>query len=105
MSPTLSFYLFGSPHIERDGQSVAIGRRKSMAMLAYLGVSGQGQSREALAAMFWPDLDQSRAFAYLRQALWSLNEALGEGWVAANRDSVELAPGNDLFKDHSAWRR
>ena len=33
---------------------------------------------DSLAALFWPDVEQSRAYAYLRTTLWTLNKALGE---------------------------
>ncbi len=39
----------------------------ALALLAYLAVTRQSHSRESLAALFWPDYDQSRAHAYLRR--------------------------------------
>ena len=69
----LALYLLGPPHIKRDGQAVDVGRRKAVALLAYLAVTGQGHSRDALATLFWPEHDQSRARAGLRRTLASFS--------------------------------
>ena len=49
--PTLKITLFGAPRIERDGAAVTLERRKSLALLAYLAVTGQAHGREALATL------------------------------------------------------
>ena len=59
--PRLSLYLLGPPRLELDGQPLDIGRRKAVALVAYLAVTGQGQRRDTLAALFWPEFSQSRA--------------------------------------------
>jgi DNA-binding SARP family transcriptional activator len=51
-------YLFGAPAIECSGISQHIPRRKAMALLAYLAVTQQSHSREALVALFWPEHDR-----------------------------------------------
>ncbi|HET7089904.1 MAG TPA: tetratricopeptide repeat protein [Anaerolineae bacterium] len=95
----LTLYLFGPPRLELDGAPVAIDRRKALALLVYLAVTRQSHSRESLAALFWPDYDQSRAYAYLRRTLWEINQALGEGWVMADRETVGLNPAVDPSSD------
>ncbi len=102
--PRLTIRLFGPPVIELDGRPVETDRRKAVALLAYLAVTGIPQSREALAALFWPDFDASRAFAYLRRTLWELGQALGEGVVAAERELVRLAPGAEVWVDVLAFQ-
>jgi predicted ATPase/DNA-binding SARP family transcriptional activator len=96
--------LFGSPEIELAGKPVETDRRKAVALLAYLAVTGVPQSRDALAALFWPDFDSSRAYAYLRRTLWELGHALGEGIIAAERDLVRLDPQADAWVDVSAFQ-
>ena len=81
--PPVHIYLFGAPRIERGGQTISFPRRKTLALLAYLAVTGGMQSRETLAALFWPDYDQSHAFANLRRELSRLKDALGGGSVLA----------------------
>ena len=69
----LKITLLGMPRIELNGEPVGTDRRKAVALLAYLAVTAVPHSRELLAAMFWPESDQSRAFAYLRRTLWEIN--------------------------------
>ncbi|MBL8058698.1 MAG: tetratricopeptide repeat protein [Anaerolineales bacterium] len=98
----LRVYLFGAPRVDRDGQPAGTDRRKALALLAYLALEGGRPAREKLAALLWPDYDQSRAFAYLRRTLWELNQLLGEGQVQADRDGVALA--QSLWIDVNEFR-
>jgi serine/threonine protein kinase/DNA-binding SARP family transcriptional activator len=86
----LALYFLGSPRIELAGEETRISRRKSLALLAYLAVTGDSHTRDALATLLWPEQDQSRARNSLRGALVSLRKALGEGWLEADRESVGL---------------
>jgi predicted ATPase/DNA-binding SARP family transcriptional activator len=92
----LNLRLLGAPRIESDGQMERISRRKALALLAYLAVTGSAHSRDSLTAFFWPDFDQSSAYAYLRTTLWTLNKSLGGDWLDAERDTVALRPGYHL---------
>ena len=51
----LNLYLLGPPRIERDGQKLHVGRRKALALLAFLAVENRPHSRETLAALLWPE--------------------------------------------------
>jgi len=86
----LKLFLFGFPRLERDGKAVEINRRKSMALAAYLAVTRKPQSREALATLCWPDLDQKLAQASLRTTLWYMNKIFGPEWLTIGRDHIEL---------------
>ncbi|HLE26902.1 MAG TPA: tetratricopeptide repeat protein [Anaerolineales bacterium] len=97
--PRLTLHLFGPPRLELDGVQVETDRRKALALLAYLAVTRQSHTREALAALFWPEREPSRAYAYLRRALWEVNQAVGEGWVLADRETVSLNPDADWRLD------
>ena len=90
--PRLALYLLGPPRIERDGTPVQMRRRKAVALLTYLVMTGSSHSREKLATLLWPESNQSRALANLRVALVALNDALGEGWLAIDRENVRLSP-------------
>jgi DNA-binding SARP family transcriptional activator len=87
---SLLLYLFGSPRIEHQGVPVEIDRRKALALAAYLAVSDQPMSRDIVAAMLWPDLDQQRARAALRSTLPTLTSQLPEGWIIADRMTLSL---------------
>ena len=65
----LDLHLFGPPRVRLDGEELRFDTRKALAMLAVLAVSGREHSRDALAAMLWPDLDRTRARATLRRTL------------------------------------
>ena len=47
----LAVSLFGAPGVTRDGVAVPFARRKTLALLAYLAVSGRAHNRDALAAL------------------------------------------------------
>jgi DNA-binding SARP family transcriptional activator len=100
----LALHFLGPPRIELDGEAVHFGRRKVVALLAYLAVTSGSHSRDALATMLWPEQDQSRARAYLRVALSELNRALGEGFLVADRETATLDPDADLSLDVDRFR-
>ena len=83
--------LLGAPSIEHDGVQVEVDTRKATALVAYLAVTKRGHTRDAVAGLFWPEYNQTRARAALRRTLSSLGKARAEGWLHADRESVELA--------------
>jgi len=86
----LSLFLLGPPRVEIDGEVVNFPRQKSLALLAYLAVTGEQQRRDTLAALLWPESADARGS--LRRELSSLKAALGDGdWLDAERESVSLA--------------
>ncbi len=99
----LKVSLLGSPQIEQDGKPVAFDTRKATALLAYLAVTAQAHSREALAALLWPEHDAQRAYANLRRTLWSLNRGLGKEWLDIDEDTVALSRAEDLWVDIEAF--
>src|SRR5512144_349291 len=104
MSPRLVLKFLGLPQVHLDDQPVATDRRKAIALLAYLAVSDsdhspQRYSRESLSTLFWPDYEQAKAFSNLRRTIWEVHQALGEGWLSADRDSVQLNEETDIDLD------
>jgi predicted ATPase/DNA-binding SARP family transcriptional activator len=91
----LALHLLGPPRVEVDGEPVQLSRRKMVALLVYLAVTGRSHSRDFLATLLWPEYDQSSALAYLRRILSMLNKALGEGWLAVDRETAGLNAGAD----------
>ena len=86
----LALHLLGPPRVQLDGEPVQISRRKVVALLAYLAVTGTPHSRDALATFLWPERSQSHARAYLRRALSELNWALGEGFLTIDCETAGL---------------
>jgi predicted ATPase/DNA-binding SARP family transcriptional activator len=86
--PGLDICLFGHPRVERDGVAVTVERRKALALLAYLAVTRQPHSRDALVALLWPELDAERGRAVLRSTLASLHHAVGADGLVVTGDEV-----------------
>jgi predicted ATPase/DNA-binding SARP family transcriptional activator len=101
--PRTVLYLLGTPRIERDGAPVVVDTRKALALLAYLVVNRQRQSRDTLAALLWPDYDQAHARATLRRTLSTLHKAVGGAWLTIERESIGLARSASLWVDVDAF--
>jgi DNA-binding SARP family transcriptional activator len=86
----LKIYLFGMPRIEFQGKQIKIKRRKGLALAAYLALAEQRQSRETLASLFWPELDQEHARSALRSTLYSLTGPFTKAWIHSDTMSVSI---------------
>lgn len=69
---------------------------KNVLLLAWLAMPpGKTHDRKRLSETLWPDRGEAQALASLRQALWSLRRAMGEGEpspILAERSSIRLDP-------------
>jgi predicted ATPase/DNA-binding SARP family transcriptional activator len=101
----LALYLLGPPQIERDGEPVKLDRRKALALLAYLAVTGESQRRDSLVNLLWPESDGPRGRAALRRTLYALNQALVGDWLAVDREEIGLQPDADLWVDIVEFQR
>lgn len=97
--------LFGTPRIERDGSLVVVDTRKATALLAYLALTRQQQSRDTLAALLWPEYDQSHARATLRRTLSALNKALPASCLSIDRETISLESTSGLRIDVDEFHR
>jgi DNA-binding SARP family transcriptional activator len=95
----VALFLLGPPRIERDGEPVEIDTRKAIALASYLAVSGEEHSRDALAALFWPLSDQSRARAALRRTLSTLRRALGYDRLEVDGERLALSASDGFRVD------
>jgi DNA-binding SARP family transcriptional activator/pimeloyl-ACP methyl ester carboxylesterase len=91
----LRAFLTGAPLFHRsDGSVLPLPERRHKALLAYLVVrADRPQSRESLAALFWPNGSPDATRANLRQALSVLRRALGPeaaALIESTRDRVVL---------------
>ncbi|MBE7469693.1 MAG: tetratricopeptide repeat protein [Anaerolineales bacterium] len=100
----LRLYGLGPPRVELAGAPVDLPRRKALALLIYLAASGQPHSRDALATLFWPDLNQQRARANLRRDLAVLNTTLQGNWLQTDREMIELQHEPAPWLDVSHFR-
>ena len=85
--------MLGPPQIELNGEPLEIKRRKALALLIYLAISGEPQPRDRLATLLWPESSQQNARKALRRDLSELNLALGGDWLRVDRESVRLRAG------------
>src|SRR5262245_26772753 len=97
----LALYMFGAPRLERDGARVHMDTHKALALLVYLATTQRPQSRDTLAALLWPNHDQSRAI--LRRTFSPLRANLGDDWFAIGRDTIELRNPTALWTDTGAF--
>jgi DNA-binding SARP family transcriptional activator len=92
-------FLLGTPCVECDGAPIEFDRRKALALLAYLALSGGRSSRDVLAALLWPEYDDVRARAGLRRVLATLNETPASHWLVVDRETVTLKSDGQMWVD------
>ena len=78
--------------------SAVVTQPKRLALLSYLALTGRDlyRQRDTVVALFWPDFDQIRARAALRQALSWLRRELGAG-VLTSRGEEEIGIAADAI--------
>lgn len=91
--------LFGFPQIFDGAQPVELKRRKEIALLAYLAVTGKPHSRDALAALLWPDYPAPNALGNLRRALSALRKTPVGSLLHTTRTVLTIAPDADYTCD------
>jgi DNA-binding SARP family transcriptional activator/pimeloyl-ACP methyl ester carboxylesterase len=102
---SLKLYVLGPPRLEDHDQPITLNLRKALALIVYLVVSGQSQSRDALATLLWPDSDQREGRARLRRTLHRLQQDLGDSILDASPETIRLQPGAALWLDSAAFRQ
>ncbi|MCB9160421.1 MAG: AAA family ATPase [Caldilineaceae bacterium] len=95
----LTLSLFHHFALLQDGQPVHDFRAtKAQALLAYLAIeANQAHPRAALATLLWPDAGETVANRNLRQAIYSLRQALGDSaddCLLLTRQSAQLRLGD-----------
>src|SRR5258708_15160546 len=95
----LNIFLFGVPRVEVDHVSVSLGRRKAIALLAYLAVHHQPVARDTVATLLWPEYEQTNARSSLRKSLNMLRAAFGADKLQADRETINLRFDDNLWID------
>ena len=102
----LRLYVFGTPQLKIDDLIIPIERRKATALITYLALNQQSQSREVLAALLWPESPYEQARASLRSTLSvvkRLSDKTAEGWLLTDRTTVSIQPDR-LWVDALVFR-
>ncbi len=100
----LSLSLLGPVRVELSGVPLGVDTRKAIALLAYLAVTRQPHARDALAALLWPEYDQTHARATLRRTLSALGKALEGTVLAVTRETIGLDASARLLLDVDEFR-
>lgn len=95
----LALYLLGTPYVMQADEEVKGFRSiKARALLFYIAVSGQPESRTKLAGLLWSDLPEDNANANLRKTLTNLRKMAGPH-LAITRESVAVDQTNPPWLD------
>lgn len=101
---SLSIWLLGTPRVVVDGEPWSVDTRKATGLLALLAITGHAHSRALVANLLWPGAADEQSRNTLRRTLSTLRNALGEGRVVSDRDSVALDLDGAWF-DLAEFRR
>lgn len=105
----LALHLLGPFYVTLDGVDIdRFGYDHVRALLAYLAVEAdRPHRRQALAALLWPDQSDPSALEQLRQALYRLQQAIGNRqasppFLLISRHTLQFNPQSDHVLD--VWR-
>jgi len=92
-SPPYHLRTLGELRLSGPGGELLAGRRKELALLAYLArKSPRAVPRAELATLLWGERDEGKARQSLRHALYQLRQVLGDAVVVDN-ESAMVPPG------------
>ncbi|MCW5849346.1 MAG: bacterial transcriptional activator domain-containing protein [Anaerolineae bacterium] len=94
----LRLQFLGAPQVHLGAEALTFTRRSSLALLAYLAVTGEPHSRQTLMALLTGDAAPTRASAHLRNALADLNQHIGD-YLQVTRHTVALNPNRPAWLD------
>jgi DNA-binding SARP family transcriptional activator len=105
--------LFGRFKVELDGVAVELGdSQKAHELLCFLLLNRRrSHPRETIASLLWDHCTTAQSKAYLRKALWQLQQSLGAAasLLVAEPEWIQVDPAFDLWLDvdvfESAHRR
>jgi hypothetical protein len=101
--PELRMRLRGPPRIALGDVPLRFQRRKAVALLAYLALTGRVHIREALASLFSRDTDDDQAKNHLRNTFYALCGQVG-AYLLLTRQTIALNPERPLWLDGSPTR-
>ena len=99
----LSIRLLGEPEVALDGRAIPIQRRRALALLAFLAVTGRPHRREMLATLLAGDTAEAQAHKHLSNALADLRATLGE-YLVVDRQTVAFDCTRPYWLDVAAFR-
>jgi DNA-binding SARP family transcriptional activator len=104
--------LMGPPEVRLGDRSLAFPTPKTLVLLIYLALADGQQPRELLAALLWPESNQDRSYASLRNTLGHLKSVLRDvrgltqsSYLSVTHNALALNPDADIQVDLRAGRR
>ncbi|MEP6504057.1 MAG: alpha/beta fold hydrolase [Betaproteobacteria bacterium] len=88
--PALELRLFGVPVAVVQGREARLPLKRAVALLAYLAFHPGPVPRPHLAAILWPDADETRGRARLRRLVYTLEDTLGCKLLSSDNDCLAL---------------
>jgi DNA-binding SARP family transcriptional activator len=100
----LQLCLHGYPRARVHGRPAPVGRKRGLALIAYLSLCAQPVGRDGLAALLWPDAPAGLGRGRLRRLAHELNSAVAPRLVEGDADALWLAPawGSDVQATRAA---
>lgn len=97
----IEIFLFGQPHIEREGLLLPMARSRALALLAFLCRAKSSLSREVVIDLLWPTFSPQDARNNLRRELSILKSLLPDGLIVADRQMIMFRPQS--YADDQIW--
>jgi predicted ATPase/DNA-binding SARP family transcriptional activator len=97
--PHYALYVLNGVRLEKAQVAIEIERRKAIALLIYLALTGTRHARNLLIDLFWSDYPPERAAANLRRVLSTIRTHLGPHFLETDRDTVAIHPATVLWVD------
>ncbi len=91
--PAVQLQLHAYPSVVIGGRVQPVRLKRGLALLALLADAGAPLGRQHLAERLWPDADTLTGRGRLRRLVHELGGIVGHGLVAADGDTLWLAPG------------
>jgi DNA-binding SARP family transcriptional activator/predicted ATPase len=100
----LRIQLLGQFKLQANDDPLRLPSRHTQSLLAYLLLHlGKSHRREMVAGILWPDIEEEKARARLRYAIWQLRKELGEEYLLADKIEVSFNTGSDYWLDVAAF--
>lgn len=102
---SLEVAVLGTPIITYERKHVSFESNKAIALLAYLAAHPGSHPRAELATLLWPESDQKRARGALRYTLSIIRKGIGDSWLEADNQQIQLKTEPGVKIDLLRFRR
>jgi predicted ATPase/DNA-binding SARP family transcriptional activator len=97
-------FLFGSPSVDDDGETLALPFERRNQVLVFLALKGAWVGRAELAAMLWPEQETKLAYTNLRKTLFRLQSFAWARAIEVQGSALRFEVETDVAAFESALR-